>query len=47
MSAEMGNELGKGNTYPDLLEKLAQYEFALEKFMPSKSWNINVRRVRQ
>ncbi len=31
--AEMGKELGKGNTYPDLLEKLAQYEFALEKFM--------------
>jgi L-fucose isomerase-like protein len=31
--AEMGKELGKGNTYPDLLEKLAQYEYALEKFM--------------
>jgi L-fucose isomerase-like protein len=31
--AAMGTELGKGNTYPDLLEKLAQYEFALEKFM--------------
>lgn len=26
-------ELGKGNTYPDLLMKLAQYELALEKFM--------------
>jgi len=31
--AAMGTELGRGNTYPDLLEKLAQYEFALEKFM--------------
>ncbi len=31
--AEMTSELGKGNTFPDLLEKLAQYEFALEKFM--------------
>ena len=29
----MAAELGKGNTYPDLLEKLAQYELALEKFM--------------
>ena len=31
--AEMAAELGKGNTYPDLLEKLAQYEYALEKYM--------------
>ena len=29
----METELGSGNTYPELLEKLAQYEFALEKFM--------------
>jgi L-fucose isomerase-like protein len=33
IASEMAVELGKGNTYPDLLEKLAQYEFALEKFM--------------
>ena len=33
IAAEMGQELGKGNTYPDLLERLAQYEFALENFM--------------
>ena len=33
VAAEMSAELGKGNTYPDLLEKLAQYELALEKFM--------------
>ena len=26
-------ELGQGNTYPDLIEKLAWYESALEKFM--------------
>jgi L-fucose isomerase-like protein len=32
---EMTGELGKGNTYPDLSEKLAQYEIALEKFMQS------------
>ena len=29
---EMEEELGEGNTYPDLLEKLAQYEVALMKF---------------
>jgi L-fucose isomerase-like protein len=33
VAAEIASELGKGNTYPDLLEKLAQYEYALEKFM--------------
>jgi L-fucose isomerase-like protein len=33
VAKEMAAELGKGNTYPDLLEKLAQYELALEKFM--------------
>jgi L-fucose isomerase-like protein len=33
VTADMANELGKGNTYPDLLEKLAQYEVALIKFM--------------
>lgn len=30
---EMANELGRGNTYPDLNVKMAQYELALEKFM--------------
>jgi len=29
---DMAKELGKGNFYPDLLEKLAQYEVALTKF---------------
>ena len=33
LASEMAAELGKGNTYPDLLEKLAQYEYALDKFM--------------
>lgn len=33
IAKEMAAELGKGNTYPDLIEKLAQYELALEKFM--------------
>ncbi len=33
IGAEMASELGKGNAYPDLIEKLAQYEWALEKFM--------------
>jgi L-fucose isomerase-like protein len=32
---EMTEELGQGNTYPDLLARLAQYELALEKFMES------------
>ncbi|HEX9653579.1 MAG TPA: fucose isomerase [bacterium] len=32
-AAEMAKELGRGNTYPDLIVKLAQYELALEKFM--------------
>jgi len=30
---DMANELGEGNAYPDLLKKLAQYEYALTKFM--------------
>ncbi len=29
---EMATELGEGNTYPELLKKLAQYEVALAKF---------------
>ncbi len=33
VAADMARELGKGNTYPDLLAKLAQYEVALMKFM--------------
>jgi L-fucose isomerase-like protein len=33
IAVEMAAELGEGNTYPDLTEKLAQYEFALEKYM--------------
>jgi L-fucose isomerase-like protein len=33
LAGEMAAELGKGNTFPDLIEKLAQYEYALEKFM--------------
>ena len=32
VAAEMEEELGKGNTYPDLLTKLAQYEVALDSF---------------
>jgi L-fucose isomerase-like protein len=33
IAGEIAAELGQGNTYPDLVEKLAQYESALEKFM--------------
>lgn len=33
---DMTKELGKGNTYPDLLIKLAQYEVALLDFMKKK-----------
>jgi L-fucose isomerase-like protein len=33
---EMAAELGRGNTYPDLIEKLAQYELALAKFMEAQ-----------
>lgn len=33
VAREMAGELKEGNTYPDLLLKLAQYELALEKFM--------------
>jgi len=33
IASDMKKELGKGNTYPDLLNKLAQYEIALIKFM--------------
>jgi len=33
IAEEMAAELGAGNSYPELTGKLAQYEFALEKFM--------------
>ena len=33
VAKDMAKELGSGNTYPELLEKLAQYEIALENFM--------------
>jgi L-fucose isomerase-like protein len=33
IAKDMSKELGKGNAYPDLLEKLAQYELALAGFM--------------
>ena len=33
IAEDMAKELGKGNKYPDLLEKLAQYEIALMKFI--------------
>ncbi len=33
IAGEITKELGQGNTYPDLIVKLAQYESALEKFM--------------
>jgi L-fucose isomerase-like protein len=33
IAADMAKELGKGNTYPELTLKLAQYELSLEKFM--------------
>jgi L-fucose isomerase-like protein len=33
IAGEISTELGKGNTYPDLIEKLARYEYALEKHM--------------
>jgi L-fucose isomerase-like protein len=33
VARNMAKELGAGNTYPDILEKLAQYEVALTKFL--------------
>jgi L-fucose isomerase-like protein len=33
LAKDMAKELGKGNTYPDLLEPLAQFEIALLDFM--------------
>ncbi len=33
IAQEMAGELGKGNTYPELTGKLAQYEYALEQYM--------------
>ena len=32
IARDMSKELGKGNTYPELLEKLAKYELALTRF---------------
>jgi L-fucose isomerase-like protein len=33
VAEDMARELGKGNRFPDMLEKLAQYEIALTRFM--------------
>lgn len=33
IAGEMAKELGRGNTYPDLNERIAQYEAALSKYM--------------
>lgn len=33
IAGEIAKELGRGNTYPDLNDKVAQYEAALEKYM--------------
>jgi L-fucose isomerase-like protein len=33
IAAEITTELGIGNSYPDLIEKLSQYEYALEKYI--------------
>ncbi|MBN2242106.1 MAG: fucose isomerase [Acidobacteria bacterium] len=33
IAAEMADELGEGNTYPELTQKLAQYECALTKYL--------------
>ncbi|NOY74617.1 MAG: fucose isomerase [Kiritimatiellaeota bacterium] len=33
IAAEMAKELGGGNTYPDMLNSLAQYESALKRFL--------------
>jgi len=33
VAEDMAKELGEGNNYPDLLEKLAQYEIALTRFI--------------
>ncbi len=33
VAKEMAKELGRGNTYPDMLKKLAQYEVGLTNFM--------------
>ena len=33
VAADMAKELGKGNAYPDMLEKLAQFEISLLDFM--------------
>ncbi len=33
IAKDMKQELGEGNTYPDLLKRLAQYELALTRFM--------------
>jgi L-fucose isomerase-like protein len=33
VAVDMGKELGKGNTYPELLERLAQFEISLMDYM--------------
>ena len=47
VARDMAKELGAGNAYPDLLEKLAQYEVALTKFMEANLGASRLRRLRQ
>jgi L-fucose isomerase-like protein len=37
IAKDMASELGQGNTYPDLNERLAQYEAALEKYVSANA----------
>ena len=47
VARDMARELGAGNAYPDLLEKLAQFEVALTKFMEANLGRLALRRLRQ
>ena len=47
VARDMARELGAGNAYPDLLEKLAQYEVALTRFMETNLGASRYRHLRQ
>ncbi|MCK7478191.1 MAG: class II aldolase/adducin family protein [Candidatus Moduliflexus flocculans] len=47
VAADMAKELGAGNAYPDILNKLAQFEVALLKFMEANLGRLGVRRLRR
>ncbi len=47
VAKDMARELGAGNAYPDLLEKLAQFEVGLMNFIEGQPGRFDIRRLRR